>query len=328
MATFNSFLREIDKAARRSARESARRDREKQRSYNAYLKEQEQSNAYNAVELQEEFLDSLISIHKDCSKTINWQTIQRQPSPLTPIPVTNISDELKKQKELYKPSLLDKIFRLQNYRLKKFENKIKEAEVKEEKQFKEEQKQYDKDLLEWNKSQELAKGILENNKKAYREVFSLYFDMDCFKDFCEGIQISFEDPCIQVSINIKNISIVPGTKLSLTSRGKLSKKDMPVSKRNEIYQDYVCSLILRLSREIIAILPLEKFIINAFDDLINTSTGYLEKQIVVSALISADTINKINFNAIDASDCMKNFVHNMKYSKTKGFTAISQITIQ
>lgn len=45
---------------------------------------------------------------------------------------------------------------------------------------------------------------------------------------------------------------------------------------NEIYQDYVCSCVLRVAREIYAIIPDDLIIITAVDKLLNLKTGHKE----------------------------------------------------
>ncbi len=76
---------------------------------------------------------------------------------------------------------------------------------------------------------------------------------------------------------------------------------MPQSKFNELYQDHVCSCVLRVARELFAILLIKTIIVNGIKNLLNTKTGYKEDQPIISAAIPRETLNQINFEAIDPS---------------------------
>lgn len=108
--------------------------------------------------------------------------------------------------------------------------------------------------------------------------------------------------------------------------GKLSIKPIPKGKFYEIYQDYVCSSVLRVAREFYALLPADMLIITAMTDLLNTKTGHIEEQPILSAVIPRKTLKNLNFETLDPSDSMGNFVHQMNFKKTKGFSAIEPIT--
>ena len=40
------------------------------------------------------------------------------------------------------------------------------------------------------------------------------------------------------------------------------------------------------------------------------------------------TINSLNLETIDPSDSMQNFVHNMKFTKTKGFCVVKKVDLK
>lgn len=51
----------------------------------------------------------------------------------------------------------------------------------------------------------------------------------------------------------------------------------------------------------------------------------MEEQPVLSVAFSRSTIDTLNVEAIDPSDAMKNFVHNMTFKKTAGFSPVSAL---
>lgn len=50
------------------------------------------------------------------------------------------------------------------------------------------------------------------------------------------------------------------------------------------------------------------------------------KLLFLSVVFNREVLNGLNFEAIDPSDAMKNFRHNMKFMKTKGFSPVERIS--
>ena len=102
---------------------------------------------------------------------------------------------------------------------------------------------------------------------------------------------------------------------------------MPVGKYYELYQDAVCSAVLRVARDLSAMLPVNGVIVTAYDTMLNSATGHLEKQPILSVAIPRRTIGMLNMDMIDPSDSMRNFNHRMSFKKTKGFAPIERLKL-
>jgi len=102
---------------------------------------------------------------------------------------------------------------------------------------------------------------------------------------------------------------------------------MTKSKHNELYQDHVCSLVIRVAREFFAHVPFNQVRVNVITKILNSSTGHLEDKPILSVIMISETINSLNLETIDPSDSMANFVHNMKFSKIKGFSPVSIVEL-
>lgn len=77
---------------------------------------------------------------------------------------------------------------------------------------------------------------------------------------------------------------------------------MAKTKFKELYQDHVCSSVLRVAREIFAYLPIKYVRVNAMSNLLNSQTGHIEEMIILSALIMKETLNSLNLESIDPSN--------------------------
>jgi hypothetical protein len=126
-------------------------------------------------------------------------------------------------------------------------------------------------------------------------------------------------------LHVNSDEVIPSEVKGLLKSGKLSVKKMPKTRFYELYQDYVCGCVLRVARELFALLPIEMVIVNAVGNLLNTQTGYMEEQPILSVAIPRKTLEGLNFEMLDPSDSMSNFIHRMTFRKTKGFSAVETL---
>ena len=140
--------------------------------------------------------------------------------------------------------------------------------------------------------------------------------------------IVHEGGVLEAKVAIHGSDVIPAEIKSLLKSGKLSTKAMPVGRFNELHQDYVCSCALRVGRELLAILPDDLVIVTALDNVLNSSTGHMEEQPILSVAFSRLTVDGLNLETIDPSDAMRNFVHNMSFKKGAGFSAVPALDAQ
>jgi hypothetical protein len=128
-----------------------------------------------------------------------------------------------------------------------------------------------------------------------------------------------------VDVHVRTVEIIPNFVVSQLASGKLSRKNLSVSKFNELYQDLVCGALLRVAREVFAHLPVTQVVSHALVEQLNPATGQIERQVIVSVSMPRATLEKLNFTALDPSDSMRNFSHTMKFTKTGGFQAVERV---
>lgn len=323
MNTFRGAMRSYNAAINRMEREQQRRNREAARRFKEQQKLQEILNAEQAVSDWEQYIETLQSIHKDCSEKVNWARMNKQIKPKEP--TSSNSNELQATFKLqnYKPSFFDKIFGLTANRIKKLEENVKAAIEADKKDYKNALEKYQDDLNEWEENQVLSKGMLDQDPESYAKALAFYQPFSDVSELGAKINFKIEKEFIDVDLHVNGDEVVPNYILSQTSTGKLSKKNMPKTRFIELYQDHVCSAVLRVARETFALLPVQYARISAISNILNTQTGFLEEKPILSVIVRPETLNKINLNAIDPSDCMSNFVHAMK--KSNGFEAVEKV---
>ena len=110
MPTVNQFVRAYGASVRRSERSQQRRAREAAKNYKLQTKTIEIANATQAVQQYQEYIDVLLSTHKNCTQPVDWNSIINEPKPVKNQIVIRRQVVSKKDIENFKPSFLDRIF--------------------------------------------------------------------------------------------------------------------------------------------------------------------------------------------------------------------------
>jgi hypothetical protein len=107
---------------------------------------------------------------------------------------------------------------------------------------------------------------------------------------------------------------------SLTSTGKLSTKAMPRLQFVELYQDYVCSLVLRIARELHALLPIQASLITAF-----STDGLPTLSPVLSTVIRRSDLARLPFASLDPSDALDSLETRTNFKSSRRTGALQPI---
>jgi hypothetical protein len=319
-------LRAIEASGRRAEREALRRQRELERQRKQSEKMQELEQAQYEVELYENKIELLTSIHQDCGNELNWEKIKITPSLIKPQYSNKKELIAKKILDSYKPNIIDKTFkRIESKRAKLIKN-VEIGKNEDELNYQKALKDYEKKYSEWKENNDLATKILNGDKEAYEEAIKQLNPFSEIKEIGSSLNINVIDRfLIDVVLKVNSEQVIPTEVKSLLRSGKLSIKQMPKGQFYGLYQDYVCSCVLRVARELFMLLPIKAVSLTALGNLLNTQTGYIEEQPILSAFVPKNTLDKLNFSMIDPSDSMSNFVHNMNFKRTNGFSAVEKV---
>ncbi len=267
------------------------------------------------VDLFENKLNMIKSIHKECDDYLDWQDIKNTQPPYLKEHPGPSEEQALHELQNYRPGFMARVLKQEVKRVEELRNKVLEARKKDEEEYQ-----------EWSSLTETATKVLNGDLDTYFEVIKEFAPLDDLSEFGSGFEFFLEEPhTMEVEFDVQTKNVVPAEMKTLTSTGKVSVKNMPISKYYDIQQDYVCSCILRIARDMFALLPLDTIIIHALDSQMNTSTGYHEKIVVLSVKIDRTKLNRLNFDTIDCSDSMVNFEHKMNFRKTKGFASVEKI---
>lgn len=309
-STSSSSSRTYKSAAQQNRQALARQQKE-------IAKQEELERARYEVQVFENKIDLLHSIHKECDDHFDWFEISRAKHPHhskeTGIYELEAIDKLKS----FKPSMMQKLLKTSEKEEEKLRQEVAVAREKDD--------QESKELI---RTTRVANRVLQQDIDAYLQVIEELSPLDDLLEYGSGFEFIIEDPKIlEVEFNVHSKNVVPSEQKTLTKTGKLSVKEMSKSKYYDILQDYVCSCAIRIARDMFAILPFETVVVHAMDDILDTSTGRTETLPILSVRFDKMVLNSLNFETIDCSDSMVNFEHNMKFKKTQGFASVKKIEL-
>lgn len=279
-------------------------------------KQREVEESAQVVEEYEALKDQIVSVHQESEALIDWSDVHAIAAPFMPPAPGPETMQAQQNYESYAPGFFQKLF--------KSKGESKRAELREK--IVEAEKRDAASYEEWRQLNDLAGRVLEGNIDAYFEVLDEIKPFDELLDYGSGFEVGTDDPLMmEVEFRVKSATVVPDYVVSLTKTGKLSRKQMTKTMYYDLVQDYVCSCIIRIARDLLAILPIDRVIVHAVDERLNTAIGHMEEVTICSAVLDREGMNRLNFERIDPSDALENFPCNMKHMKTSGFREVERI---
>ena len=322
--------REARRESRELEREARRESRELERQQKYLQKLQELKEAAIEVSEFENHINRVISSYKQCGKVWNWSKILSSKPPAKPSRLYTHENAAKDKLNEYIPSFLDKLLRRSETKRRKLASDVEKAKLEDEKEYKKALKNYEQRYAYWNKLQKLANKIIAEDPKGLIEACK---GINTFKQIIRLIPlIEFKTDdiiYIEAILRLRGDEIIPDMEKKLLKSGRLSVKKMPKTKFYKLYHDYVWGCVLRVARELFALLPVEMTIITAFGKVFNSQTqnGHREEHPLLSIVITRKIMENLDFETLSISDVMENTVSHIKFLKTKGFKPIKKIEI-
>lgn len=278
------------------------------------------------VQLYEEHLRALVSLHREGWAVWDWTAVASTSAPREPscersreIPATQALTE-------FKPGVMDKLLGVDRRR-KALEEAVLNARILDDHDHTAALAVFQLEVQRWEWFQRLARGVLSGQAEACQAVLDHLGPFETFQTLGSTLNVSVTQSwCVEAWLTANDQRVVPNEKISLTSTGKLSRRAMPKTTYWGIYQDHVCSAALRIAREIFALLPIPVAFVHVGYPSTNSSTGARDLYAILSVAFDRETFVALNLDAIDPSDSMANFEHRMKYKKSSGFSPVDILT--
>jgi hypothetical protein len=301
-------------------RASVRRQRELERVHKANAKMLERERAAYEVDVYNNQVDILRSIHKECGPCLDWTVVRDAPAPVAPAPRRHSETAAQQALDGYTPGFFDALFGRTESKRAALAGAVAAARRADDAEYREALVSYNQAAADWDESRALAARILAGDPQAHLEAIDGLAPFAEITGLGSSVQLIVDDGgAVEALLHVNGAIVIPSEIKSLLQSGKLSVKKMPQGQFFDLYQDYVCGCVLRVARELVALLPVRAVVVTAVGDVLNPSTGHVETCPILSVAVPRATLGRLNFNDLDPSDSLRNFVHRMSFRKGRGF---------
>jgi hypothetical protein len=303
-------LRAFEAARRREEREAQKRRRELERLEKEAAKLSASEQARLEVDSYKNRVELLLSVHKERGEDWDWTSIAASLPPLPPRIHTH--NEMKAKRNLLAQYPVDRDL---------VSTSLERAHADDRRAYERAMEAYLPESREHEKSRALARRILAGDIQSYVDAFIECSPVGEITNLGSSVGIrAHSSKLVECRVTVHGIGIIPEEIKTLTSTGKVSVRSMPKARFQELYQDYVASCMLRIAREVFALLPVDEIVITAIAALEDSATGQLRKSPVLSAVVDRSKLTGLDFERLDPSDTIESFPHrgDFKASRKSG----------
>ena len=308
-----------DRATQAAERRRQGEEQKRQRELARQTKEQAKLSALEQARLEvstyENRIEVLRSVHKEQSEVWDWAGVAASLPP--PIPQRHCYHEIRSRQRACLLSPEDR---------PSCESVIAEARLQDEEHYQRALQDHAAEMAEWEKLKALSRRILAGEPEVYTEALTELSPLGELSELGSTLYFTLHDAqLLECVLKVNGIQAIPTEVKSLTSTEKLSIKPMPRARFHELYQDHICSCILRVAREVLALLPANAVLITASADSTDPTTGHVVEQPVLSAVITRASMVGLDYEHLDPSDAIENFLHRGDFRASRKVSAFSPI---
>jgi hypothetical protein len=336
-------LRAIQAAERRRQREAQKRLRELERQAKEHAKLSAIEQARLEVETYENRVELLRSVHKEQGEAWDWPAVAASLPP--PRPQKNSQHEQRANQRFAV---------LQPEKKEAAQYMLEQARLQDEQDFQAAMQSYTEQMAEWEKLKSMARRILAGEHKAYTESLVEFNPFVDISDLGSSINFTVHSArLVECVLKVSGKQIIPAEVKALTASEKVSVKPMTKGLFHGIYLDYLCGCVLRVAREVFALLPVDTVLVTAVADSQDSRTSQMValirlickryhladsldsctvqtvEQPVLSVAMPRAVVARLEFDQIVPSTAMEHFQHRAEFKasrKTEAFQPITPLT--
>ena len=156
----------------------------------------------------------------------------------------------------------------------------------------------------WTYYHSVASKILAGDIDTYLQIIYEVNPLDDLLTYGSNYEFGTDNPKkIEVEFNV-NVDALSEARLSMSN-----------AEYNLLLQDYVCSISIRIARDMFALLPIRNTIVHTV----------LNEKTILSVDFDRESLSKVKFGYIDPSETLRQFMHKMDFDELVGFSPVSQL---
>lgn len=178
----------------------------------------------------------------------------------------------------------------------------------------------------WANNKKIAERIIHDDKESclkaledikMSEELGFYISS---MDFCYA-----DDDSLKVELSLSIDDFIPEEFKTLTPTGRLSVKKYTKTDYYEIANQFVSGLVLRISRNLFNLLPIEDVFVNVWELEENKYSRVEEKKRILSILVDREAFENIRMDQVNSFDALEYFRHEVRFVRTRGFNEVEEL---
>lgn len=270
-----------------------------------------QTPAY-IVEKYEERVLALSQLHLNLIKPIDWNARAKQQPPFKIGEMGQNEAAASQVLKEYKPSFFAKIFKKDKAKLNNLQEQVSEASKKDKKIY-----------AEWLEMVQQAQMFASATPDLYLELLR---QTDFFKIESElGVKIRLELKEDEILIDLViNDTLIPDEVTSLSKTGRLSTKAQTKTNYYSLYQQHICSIILKVVKDCFNTLAsIKEISINVIEEKVDPTDGHHKVFLLIQAAFAKEELENLNFERLEPVAAIEGFEPKWKFLKTKGYQPLA-----
>jgi hypothetical protein len=281
------------------------------------------------VALHENYIELLTTVHAAAAPALDWNQLAISPAPPPPAYLPQRERAARLAAESYKPTLTERMFGGERTKREELAKVVEGARAADTLDHQAAVEAHRASMASWEWHARVANGVNARDVGAYRAALD---QIKPFEELVElGVKVVLDDlqaDAVAARVKVRDMGVVPEHDMKLTATGKVSQKAMPKGRAMEIYQAYVCGTCFRVAREVFAVLPIPRAIVNVSVTALDASTGHKVPIVILGASLLRETASRINFERCDPVEALSHFDHRVSFKKSTGFERVDPITFE
>ena len=307
----SGLLASLVAAHRPSERNSVRRYKE----VTALLSEIGPGPTATSADVQEHYVEAIVTFHRDAMSPWDWQQIRN----VFPPPAGHEREaEARRSLDSYKPSFFEGLFGRARARVKELEAAVGRARADDE-------VAWHAVVEQWTWLQEVARGVVRGELRAYQAAIEHLCPFEELESLGAKVTVSFSEPSLGEAFVTVRDDAVPLVEHTVLASGRRSVKNMPKTRRLELCQAHVCSSAIRVARELFALLPIARTFVHVGVVQLNPATGHTEPHTLLSVEFDRERLLSSNFDKLDPAFAIESFRHAMNFKRTAGLLPVDRL---
>ncbi|WP_312651085.1 DUF4236 domain-containing protein [Proteiniclasticum sp.] len=252
---------------------------------------------------------------EDYPSGIDWNEVKNEDAPFAIGETGPNTEEALSLIDKNKPGLFKRII-------------AKSAFKEESEKILEEARKMDDELYKaWENNKQIADRILTNDRESYLEALEDIKISEELGYYIRSMDFSYtDDDSLNVELSLSIDDFIPVEYKTLTPTGRLSVKKYTKTDYYEIANQFVSGLVLRLSRNLFNLLPIEDVLVNVWESEENKYSHVEEKRRILSILVDREAFEKIRMEEVNPFDALEYFRHEVRFVRTRGFNEVGELS--